>query len=106
MQLPGQDGSNRAAQVTDEAVEENAGCSGLFCPIFASLVHEPLTQDLASELWQIVQGANNEAQITHRKDDRSRSRTERALRPTGTQSLPASREKQAVNESTQKSSKR
>lgn len=40
MQLPGQDGSSGAAQVTEEAVEENDSFSRIFSPNFALLTHK------------------------------------------------------------------
>lgn len=41
MELSGQSGSNSAAQVTDEAVEECEDLSRIFSPTSAPLIHQP-----------------------------------------------------------------
>lgn len=41
VELSGQSGSNSAAQVTDEAVEECEDFSRIFSPTSAPLIHEP-----------------------------------------------------------------
>lgn len=115
MELSGQSGSNSAAQVTDEAVEECEDLSRIFSPTSAPLIHQPengqrglnaieaFAMNCWNKCWQ--QKTKEKKKSTHRKQESSKNSVDSELRPMGTQSLSASREKQVETESAQNSTR-
>lgn len=109
VELSGQCRSNSAAQIAEEAVDEYEDILRTLSPISALLMQQPNTviTDLIQEAlhWIAKKKKCWEETSTHRKQEISKSSMERELRPMGTQSSSASREKQVESESSQNSAR-
>lgn len=108
MELPGQRGSDCGAHVTEEAVEEQGHFTRSLPATSAPLVHDPWPDYRDYYSKGHLTGIKTEGWgggATYRRHERRRSSADRELRPTGTQRLSASRDKQVETESTQNSAK-
>lgn len=109
MELSGQCSSNSAAQIAEKAVEEYEDILQTLSPVSAPLMQQPymVIAELMQEAFLWITGGKKcwEENSTHRKQEISKSSVDRELRPMGTQSSSASREKQVESESSQNSAR-